>query len=37
VLEKLGVTPDVVKQAGGRMLEKLSRITFDDRVTGSEI
>ena len=36
VLETLGVTPDAVKQAGGWMLEKLSRIMFDDRVTGSE-
>ena len=36
VMKTLGVTPDPVKQAGGWMIEKLSRIMRDDRVTGSE-
>jgi hypothetical protein len=36
VMETLGVTTDPVKQAGGWILEKLSRITFDARVTGSD-
>jgi hypothetical protein len=35
VIETLGVKTDTVKQAGGRILEKLSRIKFDDHVTGS--
>lgn len=36
VMETLGVTPDAVKQAGGWMLEKLSRIKLDEHVTRSE-
>lgn len=36
VMKTLGVTRDPVKQAGGWMIEKLSRIMRDDRVTGSE-
>jgi hypothetical protein len=36
VMETLGVGPDTVKQAGGWMLEKLSRIKLDERITGSE-
>jgi hypothetical protein len=35
VMKALGVTPDPVKQAGGWMIEKLSRIMRGDRVTGS--
>ncbi len=36
VMKTLGVTPDPVKQAGGWMIERLSRIMRDDRVTGNE-
>jgi hypothetical protein len=36
VMETLGVTSDTVKQAGGWIVEKLSRVMLDARVTGSE-
>jgi hypothetical protein len=36
VMEALDVTTDTVKQAGGWVIEKLSRIKFDDHLTGSE-
>ncbi len=35
VMEAVGVTPRPIKQAGGRMLETLSRVKFDSRLTGS--
>jgi hypothetical protein len=35
VMGELGVSTDTIKQAGGWIVEKLSRIKFDDRVTGS--
>ena len=36
VMETLGVRPDTVKQAGGWMLEKLSRVKLDERITRDE-
>jgi hypothetical protein len=36
VMEALDVTTDTVKQAGSWVIEKLSRIKFDDHLTGSE-
>jgi hypothetical protein len=36
VMETLGVAPGRIRQAGGRLLEKVSRIKFDERVTGSD-
>jgi hypothetical protein len=35
VMETLDVSPGAIRQAGGRMLEKASRVMFDERVTGS--
>jgi hypothetical protein len=35
VMEAVGATPRPIKQAGGRMLETLSRVKFDSRLTGS--
>jgi hypothetical protein len=36
VMETLGTAPSAIKEAGGWLLEKASRIKFDPRVTGSE-
>ena len=35
VMQTLGVSHSTVRQAGGWMIEKASRIKFDERVTGS--
>ncbi len=35
VMNAVGATPSRIKQAGGRMLETLSRVKFDNRLTGS--
>jgi hypothetical protein len=35
VMGAVGATPSPIKQAGGRMLETLSRVKFDNRLTGS--
>jgi hypothetical protein len=36
VMDTLGITRSAIKEAGGWLLEKASRIKFDRRVTGSE-
>ena len=35
VMDAVGATPSPIKQAGGRMLETLSRVKFDQRLTRS--
>jgi hypothetical protein len=35
VMDTLGVTSGAIRQAGGRVIEKVSRVKFDERVTGS--
>ena len=36
VMEELGVSPSLAKQAGGWLAEKVTRIRLDEHVTGSE-
>jgi hypothetical protein len=36
VMESLGVSRGAIRQAGGWMLEKATRVKFDEHVTGSE-
>lgn len=35
MMDRLGVAPSTVKQAGGKVLETLSRLRLNERITGS--